>query len=80
MTYSTDEIEHAVKNVRHYISLGRDLGAHEREYFVTDVHKVCAAALASVQPDSVHIDDLHKSDHPTALANAKSWQLPAKRR
>jgi ABC-type transporter Mla subunit MlaD len=74
-----EEIVHAVKNVRHYIAIGRDLGAHEREYFVTDIHNLCAAALMLSEPASVDIADLHKSSHPQAAANAASWPK-AKRR
>jgi hypothetical protein len=70
---TNEEIEHAVKNVRHYIGLGRDLGAHEREYFVMDINMVCAAALRYGASQSVDIADLHKSSHPIALANAASW-------
>lgn len=68
-----EEIEHSVKNVRYYLSLGRDLGAHEREYFVTDIHNLCAAALILSEPEHVDISDLHKSSDPQALANAASW-------
>jgi hypothetical protein len=68
-----EEIEHSVKNVRHYLSLGRDLGAHEREYFVTDVHNLCAAALILSEPAHVNIADVHKSNNPHATANAASW-------